>query len=136
MGGGLSMTKRDPYYRTFYIGNVIQVADDEGHVINPLQDDAPDARWMTASVVVGAVAISLEHAGVPFTGRQSITICNLGASTIYIGPTNAVTAAAGANAGFPILSNQIASFPLGSSLRVWGISTVAGNDVRITEIFS
>lgn len=79
-----------------------------------------------AAVSVGTVAVRLDTG---LANRRYITIVNNGTAAIYVGGANTVTTAT----GLPIAAGASATYNLGPSLQLWGIST-ATQDVRPLEV--
>lgn len=78
-----------------------------------------------AAVSVGTTAVRLDTG---LANRRYITIVNNGTAAIYVG-TSAVTTAT----GIPIAAGASATFNLGPSLPLYGIST-ATEDTRVMEV--
>jgi len=92
-------------------------------------NDSPNVASKLSTVTVSTTVAQIAATAQP--GRKRIMIQNLSTKPIYIGPTNAVTAAD----GIRINKNTTMELPWGPDLPVWAIS-VAGvtSDVRVLEI--
>jgi hypothetical protein len=78
---------------------------------------------------VGTTAVTLPNYGQLFN-RRSMLIFNNSANTIYIGGSGVTVAT-----GIPVPTNSFApSLDAGYDLRVYGIASQGGNDVRVIEI--
>lgn len=84
---------------------------------------------LSSNIIVGTSAIEAKLGSSPLANRRSLTVTNLGTATIYWGYSVAVTILTGT----PIVKKQQAAWTVGEDQPVYLISSVAGNDVRITE---
>lgn len=80
-------------------------------------------------ITVGTVAIEAKIGASPLTNRRSLTATNLGTAIIYWGYTAAVTILTGT----PIYKKQQATWSVGQNQKVYFISSIAGNNTRLTE---
>lgn len=79
-----------------------------------------------AAVSVGTAAVRLDTG---LANRRYITIVNNGTASIYVGGSSSVTTAN----GLPVAAGASATYNLGPSLALYGIST-ATQDVRVLEV--
>lgn len=80
-------------------------------------------------ITVGTSAIEAKVGGSPLAGRRSLTVYNGGTALLYWGYTPGVTIASGT----PIFKKQQAVWTVGPNQSVYLISSVAGNNIRVTE---
>jgi len=87
---------------------------------------APDNTIDAQTVTVGTSEVALPTT--PEPGRDTIIIQNLGAQSIFVGPTGVAT-----STGLEISKRSSLELTLGPSVAVFGISGTAGQDVRVFE---
>jgi hypothetical protein len=90
-------------------------------------NEAAYSSWKSTAEAVTSTAGQI--VAVPLTGRLNITIQNLGANDVYIGASNAVTAATGTK----IAKYSSFSEKLGASATIWAITASGAADLRVSE---
>ena len=114
-------------------GDVRQLSDANGQLINPGEEDSPNIAWTARSVLVGGSATRLDT---PLADRKAVGIVNNSGLNLYLGPTAAVTVAT----GLPLGSSQSIELMFGPGLAVWGINgdpplpAPPTRDIRVTEV--
>lgn len=88
---------------------------------------SPNTAIASAAFTVGTTEVALPTTAL--SGREEVIIQNRGPQPIYIGPTGVTT-----STGLEIGKRSNVTLALGPSVDVYGISTVAGNNVRVFEI--
>jgi len=88
---------------------------------------SPNTAIASAAVTVGLTEVALPTT--PIAGREEVTIQNRGPNSIFIGPTGVTT-----STGLEIGKRSNMTLNLGSAVDVFGISSAAGNNVRVFEI--
>jgi len=96
-------------------------------IAGDLNITSPNTAIKSTAVTVGVTEVKLP--AVPIAGREEITIQNKGPNPIYLGPTGVTT-----STGIEVGKRSNMTLTLGSGVDVFGISGVAGNDVRAFEI--
>lgn len=90
-------------------------------------NDAPNIGVAAAAVTVGTTEVALPTTAL--AGRTRMMIQNNGDKPLFVGPTG-VTAAT----GIEISKNSTLSLEVGESIGLFGISTQAGQDIRVFEL--
>lgn len=101
--------------------------DSNGALFVSASFSVPNAEITSAAFTVGTSEVALPTT--PVAGRDEVTIQNRGPNPIFIGPTGVTT-----STGLEIGKRSNMTLNLGPSVDVFGISAVAGNNVRVFEI--
>jgi hypothetical protein len=101
--------------------------DSTGNLRVAASFSAPNSAIASVAVTVGTTEVALP--GSALSGRDEVTIQNLGSQSIFIGPTGVTTAS-----GLEISKKSNMTIQLGPSVSVFGISGTAGQNVRVFEV--
>lgn len=88
-----------------------------------------DGGGSQAALTVGITAVLTNVSGANLTDRKSLSIYNNGTVPLYWGFTSGVTTSTGS----PIAIGQYMFLAVGPDTNVYTISTVASQNVRVTE---
>lgn len=106
-------------------------ADDRANLASDMYrriliNDAPNVSAACAAVSVGLTEVLL---GTAIAGRTRIIIQNASNQSIFVGPTGVL-----ASSGLLVAKGATLSLELGESIDLYGISTVAAQDVRVMQL--
>jgi len=87
--------------------------------------DAPDSSVVSAAVTVGTTAVALPA----LSGRARVMIQNNGNKPLFIGGTGVVV-----GTGLEVAKGATLSLEAGPNVALFGISSAAGQDVRVLEV--
>lgn len=101
--------------------------------VTPNQDlqsaDILNNSGTQAALTVGTTAVAVRAGGSNLTNRKSLTLHNNSLLTMYWGYTSGVTT----STGTPIVAGQFCEWSVGSGTTIYIITTLAGQNSRITE---
>lgn len=89
-------------------------------------NDAPNISVSSAAVTVGTSAVVL---GTAIAGRTRVMVQNNGDKPIFVGPTGVTT-----SSGLEVSKGGTLALELGEAVDLYGISTNAGQDVRVLQL--
>lgn len=92
---------------------------------------AVDDSWTISSLSVTSTAS--QAVASPLSYRKGMLLVNQGQYTVYVGPTNAVTATTGSTRGIPIPADGQLYLALGPTLALWAI-TASGQTATLTIV--
>jgi len=108
------------------------LSDGSGNAISSIGgalsvNSTPNTAVASAAVVVGTTEVALP--GTALTARRYAMIQNNGNKSIFVGPTGVTTAS-----GIEVGKGSTIALEAGASIALFGISTDAGQNVRVFEL--
>lgn len=91
--------------------------------------DILDGGGLEGAIVIGTSATAARVGAANLVNRKSLTVYNNGTVAVYWGFTAAVTV----SSGTPLIRSQFAVFDVGPNTTIYLISTIASQNVRVTE---
>ena len=90
-------------------------------------NDNPNIAVNSQAVTVGTGAVALPTTAL--SGRMRLVVQNLGSKAIFIGPSGVTT-----TSGMQVSAGSTLVVELGDAVNLYGISTAAGQNVRVFEL--